>query len=172
MTTAPPDDNWNKAVANEAFRRCMLEGLDLTTYYARTNAINPLKCENDFYTMQGVCYNTSGKDYTELVRERMGYGQYDGETMVRTRGADIAALKQQAMDELSAIGVTFPVHCYYPILSGNTTPAGQRRRAASVLHRQPGRRLYRLGCCRVRLLHHPGDHQRPQAQHRAERLGR
>ena len=107
-----PDDNWNKAVANEAFRRCMLEGLDLTTYYARTNAINPLKCENDFYTMQGVCYNTSGKDYTELVRERMGYGQYDGETMVRTRGADIAALKQQAMDELSAIGVTFPVHCY------------------------------------------------------------
>ena len=116
-----PDDNWNKAVANEAFRRCMLEGLDLTTYYARTNAINPLKCENDFYTMQGVCYNTSGKDYTELVRERMGYGQYDGETMVRTRGADIAALKQQAMDELSAIGVTFPVHCYYPILSGNTT---------------------------------------------------
>ena len=115
-----PDDNWNKAVANEAFRRCMLEGVDLTTFFARTNAINPLKCENLFYTMQGVCYNTSGKDYTELVRERMGYGQYDGETPIRTRNTDIAALKQQAMDELSAIGVTFPVHCTWPILAGAT----------------------------------------------------
>ena len=48
----------------------------------------------------------------------MGYGQYDGETPVRTRGVDIAALKKQAMDELSAIGVTFPVHCTFPILAG------------------------------------------------------
>ena len=113
-----PDDNWNKAVANEAFRRCLLEGVDLTNFHARANAINPLKCENLFYTMQGVCYNTQGVDYVELVREKMGYGQYDGETPIRTRGVDIAALKKQAMDELSAIGVTFPVHCAYPILAG------------------------------------------------------
>ena len=113
-----PDDNWNKAVANEAFRRCLLEGVDLTNFLARVNAINPLKCENLFYTMQGVCYNTQGVDYVELVREKMGYGQFDGETPVRTRGVDIAALKKQAMDELSAIGVTFPVHCTYPILAG------------------------------------------------------
>ena len=113
-----PDDNWNKAVANEAFRRCMLEGVDLTNFYARYNAINPLKCENLFYTMQGVCYNTQGVDYVELVREKMGYGQYDGETPIRTRGVDISALKAQAMEELSAIGVTFPVHCAWPILAG------------------------------------------------------
>ena len=50
----------------------------------------------------------------------MGYGQYDGETPIRTRNTDIAALKQQAMDELSAIGVTFPVHCTWPILAGAT----------------------------------------------------
>ena len=113
-----PDDNWNKAVANEAFRRCLLEGVDLTNFLARVNAINPLKCENLFYTMQGVCYNTQGVDYVELVREKMGYGKFDGETPVRTRGVDIAALKKQAMDELSAIGVTFPVHCTWPILAG------------------------------------------------------
>ena len=113
-----PDDNWNKAVANEAFRRCMLEGLDLTTYYARTNAINPLKCENDFYTMPGVCYNSDGKEYTELVREKMGLGAFDGETMVRLRDQDISALKAQAMEELSAVGVTFPVHALYFIQSG------------------------------------------------------
>ena len=113
-----PDDNWNKAVANEAFRRCLLEGVDLTNFLARVNAINPLKCENLFYTMQGVCYNTQGVDYVELVREKMGYGKFDGETSVRTRGVDIAALKKQAMDELSAIGVTFPIHCNWPILAG------------------------------------------------------
>ena len=113
-----PDDNWNKAVANEAFRRCLLEGLDLTPYFARYNAINPLKCENLFYTMQGVCYNTQGVDYVELVREKMGYGKFDGETSVRTRNTDISALKAQAMEELSALGVTFPIHCNWPILAG------------------------------------------------------
>ena len=113
-----PDDNWNKAAANEAFRRCLLEGLDLTPYFARYNAINPLKCENLFYTMQGVCYNTQGVDYVELVREKMGYGKFDGETSVRTRNTDISALKAQAMEELSALGVTFPIHCNWPILAG------------------------------------------------------
>ena len=48
----------------------------------------------------------------------MGYGQFDGETSVRTRNTDIAALKAQAMEELSAIGVTFPIHCNWPILAG------------------------------------------------------
>ncbi len=118
-----PDDNWNKAIANTAFRQCFLKGLDLTRYLARTNPINPLKCENDYYTMRGVCYNTQGVEYTSLVGQKMGYGSYDGETMIRLRdnGGDITDLKKQAMDELSAIGVTFPVHCWNYILSGNTT---------------------------------------------------
>ena len=117
-----PDDNWNKAIANTAFRQCFMKGLDLTRYFARTNPINPLKCENDYYTMRGLCYNTQGVEYTSLVGKKMGYGAYDGETMVRLRdNGGIADLKKQAMDELSAIGVTFPVHCWSYILSGNTT---------------------------------------------------
>ena len=39
----------------------------------------------------------------------------------RDNGGDIADLKKQAMEELSAIGVTFPVHCYHYIKSGDTT---------------------------------------------------
>ena len=85
----------------------------------------PLKCENDYYTMPGVCYNTKGEEYTTLVAKEMGFdGQaYDGKTMIRLRdnGGDIADLKKQAMEELSAIGVTFPVHCYHYIKSGDTT---------------------------------------------------
>ena len=119
------DENWNKAVSNRAFRQCFYKGIDFTNYYARTNKINPLKCENDYYTMPGVCYNTKGEEYTTLVAKEMGFdGQaYDGKTMIRLRdnGGDIADLKKQAMEELSAIGVTFPVHCHHYIKSGDTT---------------------------------------------------
>ena len=120
-----PDDNWNKAIANTAFRQCFYKGLEMTNWYARTNKINPLKCENDYYTMPGVCYNTKGEEYTTLVAKEMGFDSqaYDGKTMIRLRdnGGDIADLKKQAMEELSAIGVTFPVHCYHYIKSGDTT---------------------------------------------------
>ena len=105
-----PDDNWNKAIANTAFRQCFYKGLELTNWYARTNKINPLKCENDCYTMPGVCYNTQGQEYTTLVAKEMGFDgeAYDGKTMIRLRSnnGDIADLKKQAMDELSAVGVT------------------------------------------------------------------
>ena len=119
------DENWNKADSNRAFRQCFYKGIDFTNYYARTNKINPLKCENDYYTMPGVCYNTKGEEYTTLVAKEMGFdGQaYDGKTMIRLRdnGGDIADLKKQAMEELSAIGVTFPVHAAYHIIAGNST---------------------------------------------------
>ena len=119
------DENWNKAVANRAFRQCFYKGIDFTNYYARTNKINPLKCENDYYTMPGVCYNTKGEEYTTLVAKEMGFdGQaYDGKTMIRLRdnGGDIADLKKQAMEELSAIGVTFPVKATYFIIASSTS---------------------------------------------------
>ena len=120
-----PDDNWNKAIANTAFRQCFYKGLELTNWYARTNKINPLKCENDYYTMPGVCYNTKGEEYTTLVAKEMGFDaeKYDGETMIRLRanGGDISALKKQAMEELSAIGVTFPVKATYFIIASSTS---------------------------------------------------
>ena len=119
------DVNWNKAIANTAFRQCFYRGLNLKAWFSRYNKINPLKCENDYYTMPGVCYNTKGEEYTTLVAKEMGFDSqsYDGKTMIRLRdnGGDIADLKKQAMEELSAIGVTFPVHCYHYIKSGDTT---------------------------------------------------
>ena len=119
------DENWNKAIANKAFRQCFSKGLELSKFYARYNPINPLKCENDFFTMSGLCYTTDGTDYTSLVAKELGLDgeKYDGKTMKRLRAnnGDITDLKKQAMDELSAIGVTFPVHCSYYILAGSTT---------------------------------------------------
>ena len=119
-----PDENWNKAVANKAFRQCFYKNLQLSPFYARYNKINPLKCENDFYTMKGLCYTSDGTDYTTLVARELGFGDeaYDGETMIRMRGEnDADALKKQAMDELSAIGVTFPVKATYFIIASSTS---------------------------------------------------
>ena len=124
-TDGTADENWNKAIANTAFRQCFYRGLNLKAWFSRYNKINPLKCENDYYTMPGVCYNTKGQEYTTLVAKEMGFDKesYDGKTMIRLRAnnGDIADLKKQAMDELSAIGVTFPVHAAYYIIAGNST---------------------------------------------------
>ena len=120
-----PDENWNKAIANKAFRQCFSKGMVLNKFFARYNPINPLKCENDFFTMKGLCYTSDGTDYTNLVAREMGLDgeAYDGKTMKRLRAnnGDITELKKQAMEELSAIGVTFPVHCSYYILAGSTS---------------------------------------------------
>ena len=124
-TDGTPDENWNKAIANKAFRQCFSKGMVLNKFFARYNPINPLKCENDFFTMKGLCYTSDGTDYTNLVAKEMGLDSeaYDGKTMKRLRAnnGDITELKKQAMEELSAIGVTFPVHCSYYILAGSTS---------------------------------------------------
>ena len=124
-TDGTPDENWNKAIANKAFRQCFSKGMVLNKFFARYNPINPLKCENNFFTMKGLCYTSDGTDYTNLVAKEMGLDgeAYDGKTMKRLRAnnGDISELKKQAMEELSAIGVTFPVHCSYYILAGSTS---------------------------------------------------
>ena len=124
-TDGTPDENWNKAIANKAFRQCFSKGMVLNKFFARYNPINPLKCENDFFTMKGLCYTSDGTDYTNLVAREMGLDgeTYDGKTMKRLRAnnGNITELKKQAMEELSAIGVTFPVHCSYYILAGSTS---------------------------------------------------
>ena len=120
-----PDDNWNKAIANKAFRQCFYLGLNLKAWYSRYNKINPLKCENDLYTMKGLCYNNEGVEYSTLVAKEMGFAdeKYDGETMIRLRanGGDISDLKKQAMEELTAIGVTFPVKATFYIIASSTS---------------------------------------------------
>ena len=116
-----PDTNWNNAIANEAFRKTWYHGLDLTNYFKRTNAIDPMVCENNFYTMKGLCYTSDGTDYVELVRKELGLAEENGETPVRIDAEKTAKYKKQAMEELSALGVTFPVEVDYYIIASNQT---------------------------------------------------
>ena len=116
-----PDTNWNLAAANEAFRLSWYYGLDLTDYLARSNSLNPLSCENEYYSMMGFVYTSDGTDYTELVRQELGLPEMDGETIVRLDADKAEQYKQQAIEELTALGVTFPVSVDYYIAASNQT---------------------------------------------------
>lgn len=114
-----PDTNWNTAAANEAFRKSWYYGLDLTNYWKRTNAVDPMSCENNFYTMKGLIYTSDGTDYVELVRKELGMPEENGETPVRLDAEKAEEYKQQAIEELSAMGVTFPIEADYYIVGSD-----------------------------------------------------
>ena len=116
-----PDTNWNTAIANEAFRKTWYYGLNLSEYWKRTNAIDPFACENNFYTMKGLVYTSDGTEYTELVKEAMGLKDPDGVTPARLDSDLAEQYKQQAIEELTALGVTFPVEIDYYIAASNQT---------------------------------------------------
>ena len=118
LADGSPDVNWNTAVANEAFRKSLYYGLDATDYLARTNAINPLSCQNYCYTANGVATTSDGTDYTQLVRNELGL-QYDYTTYSRVNPELAAQYKAQAIEELTAKGVTFPIVIDYYIAGGN-----------------------------------------------------
>ena len=117
-----PDDNWNNAIANEAFRKTLYYGYNAAEYFTRINTVNPMACENNFYTMKGLVYTSDGTEYTKLVQEKMGLPDMNGETMVRLDAEKAAAYKKQAMEELTGMGVTFPVMMDYYI-SGSSQVA-------------------------------------------------
>ena len=116
-----PDTNWNTAIANEAFRLSWYYGIDFTNYWKRVNAINPMSCENNFYTMKGLVYTSDGTDYTDLVRKEMGMTDENGTTPIRLDAEKAEQYKQQAIEELTALGVTFPVEVDYYIAASNQT---------------------------------------------------
>ena len=118
-----PDTNWNTAVANENFRKSLYYGLNLTPYFARTNAINPLSCQNFCYTGNGVSFTSDGTDYTALVRQELGL-DYDYTKYARYDAEKAAEYKAKAIEELTAKGVTFPVTVDYYI-KGDSDVAAQ-----------------------------------------------
>ena len=117
------DEDWNKAVANEAFRLSWYYGLDLTSFLKRYDAIDPLSVENQAYTMKYLVTTTDGTDYTDLVLEKLDYDAYDsnGETTIRY-DADLGEqYKEQAIEELTALGVSFPIEVDYYISASSQT---------------------------------------------------
>lgn len=118
-----PDTNWNTAIANEAFRLSWYYGLDLTAYLERTNFIHPYVCANYGYTGTGVAVNSKGVDYATLVNDLVGV-KYSDTEYSRCNPELAAKYKAQAIEELTAKGVTFPVEVNY-FISGSSTVAAE-----------------------------------------------
>lgn len=116
------DVNWNTAVANKAFRQVWYYGLDLTPALSRINAINPIGVANYTYSSGNLVQTSDGRDYKDLVLERLGITP-SPDKLVRLDPEKAAELKKQAMEELSAKGVEFPVVCDLYIKSGNQSEA-------------------------------------------------
>ena len=113
-----PDVNWNTAVANEAFRKSVYYGLDLTNYLARTNTLDPQSIQNYTYTMRGLVQTSDGTDYSQLVLDELGLS-YDPDKYNRYDPEKAAAYKSQAIEELTALGVTFPIELDWYIAGSN-----------------------------------------------------
>lgn len=77
-----------------------------------------MHCENNAYTMKGLLYFSDGTDYTDKVAEGLGLPESDGKTPRRLDADKAAEYKAQAMEELKAEGVTFPVEMDYYIIAG------------------------------------------------------
>ncbi len=113
------DENWNTAISNEAFRRAIYYGLDFTEYFKRTNALDPISCENVCFTARHLVNTSEGRDYIELVKDRTGLKNGDGTKPVRYQPDLAKQYKEQAIEELTALGVTFPVQIDHYIQSAN-----------------------------------------------------
>ena len=71
--------------------------------------------------MKGLVYTSDGTEYTELVRQELGLAESNGETPVRVDATKAEEYKKQAMEELTALGVTFPVEADYYIMASSQT---------------------------------------------------
>lgn len=114
------DVNWNKAVSNEAFRLSWYYGLDMTPYLSRINNLDPLSCQNLTYTMVNLVAKSDGTEYSQLVLDNLGIA-YDYSKFVRYDADKAAAYKAQAIEELTAEGVTFPIEIDWYIAGDNAT---------------------------------------------------
>ncbi len=141
------DTNWNTAIANEAFRKSWYYGLNLSEYFKRSNAIDPFSCENNFYTMPGLVYTSDGTEYTELVREVMGLKESDGVTPARVDAAQAEQYKQQAIEELTALGVTFPIEADYYISGSSQTALDSANVLAQAFSNGLGDDYVKLNIC-------------------------
>ena len=116
-----PDTNWNTAVANEAFRKSIYWGLDLTNIWYAGNPINPLNLESLGFTCKDFVFFENGDDYSSHVISQLDIPESDGKSPRRYQPDMAEQFKQQAMEELSAKGVTFPITIDYYIKAGVET---------------------------------------------------
>jgi len=117
------DENWNRAIANENFRKAFYYGVDWMQWLELQNFINPMNCDFNTYTLPGIARFSDGTDYASRVEELLGVVKNDAPGKSNPEKA--AEYKAAAMEELTAQGVTFPIDFVYHVGGSNQTEQDQ-----------------------------------------------
>jgi len=112
------DENWNKAVANENFRKAFYHGTDWTPYLQTVNFINPLKCDLTSYTVRNFVFFEDGTDYVDRVEELLSFQGQEGSPF-KYQPELAEQYKAAAIEELTELGVTFPIEFVYHVSGSN-----------------------------------------------------
>ena len=118
------DENWNRAVANENFRKAFYHGVEWYQWLELMNFINPMSCDFNTYTLPGIAKFSDGTDYVDRVEELLGVVN-NGETPGKYNAEAAAEYKAKAIEELTAQGVTFPIEMVYHVSGSNQTEQDQ-----------------------------------------------
>jgi oligopeptide transport system substrate-binding protein len=121
--TGEADTNWNTAIANENFRMALYWGLDLGSYYAFKDPVTPYSIAGYTFT-QSSFVNVEGMDYQDYVIELLGLEKSDDYDS-RYVPDKASEYMEAAVEELTAAGVTFPIHIDNYIQSGNQSALDQ-----------------------------------------------
>lgn len=127
-----PDTDWNAAIANHNFRKSIYHGMDLTNYLSRQNYLYPMQASAYGILPEGLG-TIGGKDYTDVVREKMGYSR-DAEVYPRYDAALAKEYKDKAIAELTAQGVKFPVEMRFYVSASNQTQLDTAKVLQQVIH--------------------------------------
>lgn len=114
------DDNWNHAALNDSFRNSLKYGMDFTPYFAQIDPLNKYGCQIATMCLDNLCTTSGGRDYSELVLEKLGLSEIPTDRLLYFDNSKALAYKKQAMTELSAAGVTFPVILDYYVSSSQS----------------------------------------------------
>ena len=110
------NENTQKAINNENFRKALYHGWDRKGYVEITDPLDPEGIYTYTYTSPNTFFTSDGTDYTQLpALKKFHENHYDP-----TAAADYMA---KAKEELAKEGVTFPVELHFYYRSGNETGA-------------------------------------------------
>ena len=113
-------EDTNAALSNVNFRRSLFYGIDRDMYNEVSNPINPESIEAFSYSGRGFVTAPDGTDYLDLGNSK----QWQTSQFDMTKAEQY---KQQAIEELTAQGVSFPINLTLGVPAGNETRAQQAR---------------------------------------------
>ncbi len=122
----------NKALSNEAFRQSIFYGFDRLALTELINPVNPKSIVNGTFCPTNFVKTSEGVDYTALE----GLKQFSESDLFQLDKA--LTFKQQAQNELSKEGVTFPICLKIWSKSGDVSQAERMAMVKDILESNLG----------------------------------